>query len=335
MRALTVAFLMAAAVLGVTGHAADAGISSSSAAVAAPGVGGNATEYRPSVAMEALFYAKAVSCSASMIERWTCASCGFNPAMKEVNVFTARETQAYVGYDSAKNAIVVAIRGSANIMNWIDNLTFELVPYALCDKDAFPGGCKVHKGFYEIYKALSVRMVPAVREALSRHPTASIFVTGHSMGAAISTLASLELYAETKNRVVNVYNFGCPRVGDPAFARYAAATLPQQQQFRIVHKADPVSQLPFREFGYLHVPQEVFYDHDHNRTWVECKDTATDEDQSCQRRYGLIPLGFSDHSRFLGVYIGCSVTADALAARPAYFDLTNGEADVDSLAHIL
>ena len=346
MRVLTIAFLLAATTTAAFGsfvgeHAApknavasaapvinnaavpiNGALLSSSSSVSVAEVEGDEEEwvghgaaYDKNMAMEGVFYSKAAFCPADQIANWKCASCGFIPAMKEVKVFTARDTQAYVGYNSAKNVVVVTIRGSANPQNWIDNLTFELVPHPACSNV----GCKVHKGFYEIYKALAGTMIPYVKQALARHPTASIFVTGHSLGGAISTLAALEIFASTKNTKLNVYNFGEPRVGNPAFARHAATALPAKQQFRIVHKADPVPHLPPTSFGYLHVPQEIFYDHDTDKTWVACKDSVTAEDKACSTKYKS-PTAFADHKKYLGVAMGCPVTQCALDVFP-YVDL--------------
>ena len=321
MRLLTVAFLLAAAAFGgsalpAANVAADISSSSSVASVSdSPFAVANGA-YDSRVAMEAIYYAKAAYCPSDRVANWTCAACNFNSGMTEVNVFTARETQAYVGYDAAKNIVVVAIRGSSNIQNWIDNLNFELVPYPPCSSSA----CKVHKGFYDIYKALSVNMVPYVTAALARHPTAPLFVTGHSLGGALATLSALELIPRAMGRPVHVYNFGEPRVGDPAFVRHATAVLPAKQQYRVVHKDDPVPKLPFREFGYLHVQQEVFYDNDGNTTWVECKDSATAEDPTCSDARPL-SLNIGDHLMYLGVRTSCTVSASDLAIRGLSADL--------------
>ena len=306
---------------------------------------GNASGYDPRLAMDALYYSKSTYCAEDQVSRWTCLSCGFTPAMREVEAFTLRETLAYVGYNAARDHIVIAVRGSANAMNWLDDFTFELVPFPYCDvpynssatsnggvRGWAGGGCKVHKGFYEIYKALSVRMLPAVKQLMAKYPSAALFATGHSMGAAVATLAAVALHGETRAREVHVYHFGGPRVGDGAFAQYASLALtpyttsssekeaePLRRlgglQYRITHRMDPVPHLPLRSMGYVHTVREIFYDNGGNTTWTVCNDTTVREDQKCANKY-LIPIDMSDHMRYLGIYSGCGMTADALAARP-------------------
>lgn len=349
MRVLTIITLLAAASSAAFGMGvADDNDSSTIAQTFDMGtnVNTNTSGYDPRLAMDALFYAKAASCPGEKLANWTCLSCGFTPSMREVDVFTLRETQAYVGFDAARNNIVISIRGSANIMNWIDNFTFERVPYPPCDVPANSttglgvagwdgSGCKVHKGFFEIYKALSVRMVPAVKRLLAKYPSAALLVTGHSLGAAVATLSAISLHHETKARLVHVYHFGGPRVGDGDFARFAALTLPSQTrtntgdgiQYRITHFMDPVPHVPLRSMGFVHTVKEIFYENHGNTSWVECNDTVIREDQKCANKY-IIPVGFNDHMRYLGVYTGCGITADALAVRryspPAAFSLSGG-----------
>lgn len=52
-----------------------------------------------------------------------------------------------------------------------------------------------------------------------KYPTAKLYITGHSMGAAIATLAAIHLQQDGMP-VESLYTFGCPRVGNQAFALY-------------------------------------------------------------------------------------------------------------------
>ena len=56
---------------------------------------------------------------------------------------------AYIGYSPSKNLIVISYRGSANIQNWIEDFTFDKIPYKYCDK------CEIHQGFFEDYKTVA------------------------------------------------------------------------------------------------------------------------------------------------------------------------------------
>ena len=190
-----------------------------------------------------------------------------------------------------------------NIANWIANLNFEFADYSACE------GCKVHAGFYWTYLTLATHVIHDVQTLLNRYATATILVTGHSLGAAMAVHCGLDLVSKvTRGNEVRVYSFGTPRVGNPAFASYAASTFPQKHEYRVTHKADPVPHLPLEAMGYLHAPHELWYNNNANTTWRNCQDSATAEDPLCSDSVPL-PIGFEDHLLYLGVCTECSCTS--------------------------
>jgi alpha-beta hydrolase superfamily lysophospholipase len=54
-------------------------------------------------------------------------------------------------------------------------------------------GCKVHRGFHNVYEDLSNNLLACVYTMKSNHPLAEIVVTGHSLGASVSTFAAIEI----------------------------------------------------------------------------------------------------------------------------------------------
>jgi len=54
---------------------------------------------------------------------------------------------------------------------------------------------------------------------LNDHPSYTVVVTGHSLGAAMALLTAQELANSGVNKV-SLYSFGCPRVGNDEFAAY-------------------------------------------------------------------------------------------------------------------
>jgi pimeloyl-ACP methyl ester carboxylesterase len=94
----------------------------------------------------------------------------------------------------------------------------------------------VHRGYARELDRLGSRMVEMVRDhALGGKP---VYVTGHSAGGALATLAARRLHeagADVRAAVV----FSAPRVGDRAFA--ASYPLPL---LRIEHRHDLIPHLP-------------------------------------------------------------------------------------------
>jgi predicted lipase len=73
--------------------------------------------------------------------------------------------------------------------------------------------------------------------------TNRLLVAGHSLGAAMATLALPDIEASLNIKVTSVFTFGSPRVGDDAFAR-AYNTAFGRRSFRIVNTSDIVTSVP-------------------------------------------------------------------------------------------
>jgi triacylglycerol lipase len=74
-----------------------------------------------------------------------------------------------------------------------------------------------------------------------------IFYTGHSLGAALATLAAARRAPQA------VYAFGSPLVGNAAFARMTA----RLAIHRIVDGSDIVTSMPPAQFGFVHTGTEI------------------------------------------------------------------------------
>lgn len=81
-----------------------------------------------------------------------------------------------------------------------------------------------------------------IKDELSKL-TCPVFFTGHSLGAALATLAA------ARHAPQAVYTFGSPRVGNAAFA----ASLGSLPIHRVIDDEDVVTTLPPEELGFRHV----------------------------------------------------------------------------------
>lgn len=125
--------------------------------------------------------------NANSIDSWTCADCWRYPLVS-VKVFKdgSNKLQGYTGY-SQRRGILVVFRGSENIQNWITDLEAKKIDYSRCKN------CKVHDGFYIAWQSLANIVMQQVQELRRKYTNAPISVTGHSLGAAIATLAAVDL----------------------------------------------------------------------------------------------------------------------------------------------
>ncbi|XP_020584416.1 phospholipase A1-Ibeta2, chloroplastic-like [Phalaenopsis equestris] len=166
--------------------------------------------------------------------------------------------------------IVIALRGTSTILEWAENLRFNLVPL-----DA--GQAKVECGFRSLYTTPGENMPSlssVIIEEISRlvelykNEELSITVTGHSLGAALAILAADELGScaqKTSMPPTAVFSFGGPRVGNRAFAERVEKK--GIKVLRVVNAHDLVTKVPtsigdgWRWWdGYEHVGKELRVD---------------------------------------------------------------------------
>jgi hypothetical protein len=114
------------------------------------------------------------------VNNWSCNSCKEYPHVTATTFHGVGRTDAngFVGYDADANEIIVSFSGTdpLSIANWIDDLDFFKTPYPYCS------GCEVHEGFYRAYESCLDQLRNLTSSYRSAHPTATITVTGHSLG---------------------------------------------------------------------------------------------------------------------------------------------------------
>lgn len=162
------------------------------------------------------------------------------------------DTQAAILGDAEK--VIVAFRGTepTEIKDWVTDAMAVLVPG--------PAGM-VHKGFLDALNVAYGR----IRETIDRLQDRgqSLWVTGHSLGAALATLAVARLRFEEDKPVYGLYTFGQPRTGDRDFAR-AFDTDFKALTFRFVNNNDVVARVPPRVGLYSHVGTFLYFDVNHD-----------------------------------------------------------------------
>ena len=114
-----------------------------------------------------------------------------------------------------------------------------------------PGSSEVlvHSGFHEGLERVWKGVSDPVASYRSSHPGAPLFITGHSLGAALATIA-LDRINEGP---VCLYTYGCPRVGNPAFC----ARLKNREGYRMVDGNDLVTHVPPESPLYTHPSHRV------------------------------------------------------------------------------
>ncbi len=152
-------------------------------------------------------------------------------------------------------AAVLAFRGTSSAVEWISDFIAQQGEYL-----PVTGAGMTHKGFTDIYMTARSQLLNLLEEVPSSLP---LFITGHSLGGALATLAALDIVHNTVHNPV-VYTYGAPRVGDTHFVRLYNHSV--VQHWRIQNEFDIVTHLPplvyqspktKENYFYLHVKGEV------------------------------------------------------------------------------
>lgn len=110
----------------------------------------------------------------------------------------------------------------------------------------------VSRTIWEYKKDYAAKLAPDSGKSLP-----SLWFTGHSLGAALATLAVAKMRLENETHeepIHGLYTFGSPRVGDREFSERFNANF-KNQTFRIVNNNDVVTRIPMRVHGYRHIGQ--------------------------------------------------------------------------------
>jgi len=227
--------------------------------------------YNASQALNQLYLSYSAYCPASKLQNWDCYFCGNVPNFQVVSTIYNSSTNifAYIGYSG--NVGHVVFRGTQlfSLIDWIEDLNFaDTTVY-----NWVPGGL-VHSGFFNTWNSIKSQVVAGFQTLVNQHKPTEIYFSGHSLGAALSIFAALEVGA-TQTIPISVYNFGEPRVGNQIFASYFNTRV--GNIWRVVNQDDCVPHLPSMGMGFYHASREVYYT-SHSRYRI-CD--ASGEDPTC------------------------------------------------------
>jgi hypothetical protein len=167
-------------------------------------------------------------------------------------------------------------------------------------------------------------MLSSLKKSMVVSNSTLIIATGHSLGAAIATIAVMDLKLnEFPNFRYALYTQGSPRVGDRAFSEkfgsgiffFRLSTffplciseknlffIVIDASFREVHMNDLVVHVPLEKIGFQHVPFEIFFS-ENFASYTFCNSTVSGEDPKCSDSLPF-PLSIADHVNYSGIPVG-------------------------------
>ena len=230
----------------------------------------------------------------SSVDDWVYKTC--EPSIILDYVVENSGSKAIQGYDNMTNTIFTSFRGSSNIHNWIENIQIhQIAPYN-------DSSIKIEEGFFKAYNFIKSEIFINLHELTDKYNTNRLLITGHSLGGAMATIMTYEIFLLGNMYNVNyLITFGSPRVGNSEFVKdfnkYKVTS------YRITHYYDMVPHVPEEFLKYSHISNEIWYNEDNSKFKI-CNDYLS-EDNSCSNSCGPVHCtSTSDHLTYLNMSMG-------------------------------
>jgi hypothetical protein len=149
------------------------------------------------------------------------------------------DTQAFLAKAKNNQFAVLAFRGTE--VSKIKDIRID----ALASKKSVLDG-KVHSGFRIAYESVA----KDIEEEVLKLGDIPLYITGHSLGAALATVATqrLEHNPHIREKIAACYTFGSPRVGNSEYDIEFKSPI-----YRVVNTTDIVTVIPLLAMGYIHI----------------------------------------------------------------------------------
>jgi hypothetical protein len=147
---------------------------------------------------------------------------------------------------AATGDVVIALRGTEGIMEWVQDAKFGAVSCPFLSS-----GGKTEDGFTDMYQSMAIdgaggnaTLAKSLATIAWKKPVTSLTICGHSLGGALATLLALDVAANCPPPFNNpaAYTYASPKTGDPAFVSTYNHNVPNT--FRVANRVDLVPKLP-------------------------------------------------------------------------------------------
>ena len=142
---------------------------------------------------------------------------------------------------SNNRVLVLAFRGTET--NSIKDIKTDLKAKLIHHKTNSQIKGKVHAGFSKAFEQIAADIQKNLAE--KKYPEKSLFITGHSLGGALATVAMKRL--SHRAGISACYTFGSPRIANKNWIVGIKTPI-----YRLVNAADFAPMLPLSFWGYFH-----------------------------------------------------------------------------------
>ncbi|KAJ7887706.1 alpha/beta-hydrolase [Mycena leptocephala] len=167
-------------------------------------------------------FARVAYCSGASITTWTYgAPCDALKNITPRSPGAVRPILYYIAHDAVDQSLVVAHEGTdaKNILSILNDAQFGLA-------ERSTENITVHDGFQQTFERTGDSLLAGVMDGLKSTGVKKIVVTGHSLGAALATMAAVMIKDAVDPSVdVSMTGFGLPRGGNQGWADFLDSQL--------------------------------------------------------------------------------------------------------------
>jgi triacylglycerol lipase len=160
---------------------------------------------------------------------------GIDPISNKSHMF------GYLFWNFNTEELIISFTGTLTISTVLLDMYYSQVP--ALNLNGYQDGVMCHSGFYNIYMA--IRSILWTWWDHNKHRIKTIYITGYSLGGALSTLCAFDFAEEQPIH----YSFGAPRSGNIQYADLFDQRVPTS--LRINNTEDFIPQLPLASMGTL------------------------------------------------------------------------------------
>jgi triacylglycerol lipase len=146
------------------------------------------------------------------------------------------------------NRYVVAFRGTDSDADALAEAFFEFSTFKPYRNSVSPVPDDVSAGFNDIYSTMGGSMTQTMQQQifgfLQSQQMAEVYITGHSLGGALSQLFTLDMRVSFPNVKIQTINFASPKVGGSDWGKACSNAGAAQRITRVINYEDIVPDLP-------------------------------------------------------------------------------------------
>jgi hypothetical protein len=211
------------------------------------------------------------NCTEDVITKWDCDRCTQSNQADDMflingSSFGSKTANLIIALRYGRLWLIV-VRGTRDISNILSdvNIGQSDLPTSWsndrsrADSNNDDNDLKCHSGFLHAWQSLGPDIILQLnkRGVLPGETSYGLLLSGHSLGAAVSTLASLDLLQASYN-IIGCLNFESPLLFNRSAADFYSKSLLGQRTLRVTNQNDPVVHAPSHIFPYSHVGTELY-----------------------------------------------------------------------------